>query len=289
MNRHYFNIGNHLVEIIFSGNNDTIALLPSFEPFACDEGGETLFSLTVADEMQPSVERKHIHTFDTGNGDIIVFATAEGGHEFLIKDVFGKECCLLRADKDFHQCQCVLYGMEAMRAFGLNDAMMVLYAIAGCTCQTLLIHASCVGCDGKAYPFIAKSGTGKSTHSQLWMKHIEGSELINDDNPILRVIDGKPILFGSPWSGKTPCYRNVSLPLGAVVRIDRAPVNSIERIRPALAFASLLPACSSIKWDAERYRVLCDTVSHIVETTPIFTLHCLPDREAAILCHSTVK
>lgn len=176
-----------------------------------------------------------------------------------------------------------------MRSFGLNDALMLLFAIAGSTRQTLLIHASCVGCEGKAYPFIAKSGTGKSTHSNLWLKHIEGTELINDDNPILRIIDGTPILFGSPWSGKTPCYRNVSFPLGAVVRISRAPANSIERLPPTLAFASLLPACSSMKWDSERYRAMCDTVSLIVESTPIFTLHCLPDKEAAEICHSELS
>ena len=51
------------------------------------------------------------------------------------------------------------------------------------------------------------------------------------------------------------------------------------------AFATLLPACSSMKWDSAIYSNLCDSISHIIETTPVFTMHCLPDEEAARVCH----
>jgi hypothetical protein len=120
------------------------------------------------------------------------------------------------------------------------------------------------------------------------MKHIEGAQLMNDDNPIVRIIAGQPRIYGSPWSGKTPCYRNIEAPLGAVTRIERATRNSIERQPPVLAFASLLPACSTMKWDNAIYDNLCNAVSRIVETTPVYTLYCLPDEEAARLCHSTI-
>ena len=141
---------------------------------------------------------------------------------------------------------------------------------------------------GYAYPFIAKSGTGKSTHSNLWLKHIQGTELMNDDNPIIRIIDGKPFLYGSPWSGKTPCYKDIKAPLGAVTRIDRAPANSIERLRPVQAFASMLPSCSSMKWDSIIYNNICNIITRLVETVPMFTMHCLPDKEAALICHQGI-
>ena len=60
-----------------------------------------------------------------------------------------------------------------MRSFGLNDALMLIYAFRGAFCQTLLIHASTIRLGDYGYPFTAKSGTGKSTHSALWMKHID--------------------------------------------------------------------------------------------------------------------
>lgn len=112
---------------------------------------------------------------------------------------------------------------------------------------------------------------------------------MNDDNPIVRIIDGQPYIYGGPWSGKTPCYRNVKARLGAITRIDRAPANSVDRLAPIDAFASLLPSCSSMKWDEDIFRRICNTVTKIVETTPIYTLHCLPNKEAAILCNKTIS
>ena len=175
-----------------------------------------------------------------------------------------------------------------MRSFGLNDAIMLIYAFAGAHFSTLLIHASCVSYQGKAYPFTAQSGTGKSTHTSLWMKHIEGTELMNDDNPIIRIINGKPIVYGSPWSGKTPCYRNIKAPLGAVTRIERAPYNKAVCLSVVEAFASLLPACSTMKWDETLYDLLCNAITEIIQTTPIYTMHCLPDEEAAHVCQQTI-
>ncbi len=182
-----------------------------------------------------------------------------------------------------------------MRSFGLNNALMLVYAFAGSYRQTLLIHASATmiphpadGDEPLGFPFIANSGTGKSTHTSLWLRHFEDVELLNDDNPVLRIIDGTAYIYGSPWSGKTPCYRNRRARLAAVTRIERAPANSIERLKPVPAFASLLPACSSMKWDTIIYRNLCDAITRIIETIPVYTLHCLPDEEAARLSYQTL-
>ena len=77
-------------------------------------------------------------------------------------------------------------------------------------------------------------------------------------------------------------------PLGAITRIDRAPENSIEKLPPIEAFASLLPACSSMKWDKDIFNAICNNVSKLVETTGIYTLHCLPNAEAAKVCHDRI-
>lgn len=289
---HYFRIGGHYIRLSFATNGtNTMDLLPSFAPFSVGRvnDGELLLALTVDDTLKVIRERKLIRTFDTGNGDTVVHLLPDGGYQFIIRDVSGRDCCLLQADKDFRHCSCALNGSWSMRTFGFNSALMLIYAYAGSRKDTALIHASCVGHGGYAYPFIAKSGTGKSTHVSLWMKHIEGCEILNDDNPIVHVESDGVFLYGSPWSGKTPCYRNVRRPLGAVTRIERAKSNSIERLRPTLAFASVLPACSSMKWDNDIYDRLCSTVTKIIASTPIYTLHCLPDEQAARLCYKTIS
>lgn len=293
----YFCIAGHGVCISFTSTDiNGMHLLPSFAPFRLSEAPPSLlFTLTVDDALRPVKGRKLVRKFDTGNGDTLVYQLPDGGYQYIIRDIHDRDCALVVTNKDFSCCQCALNGDGVMRSFGLNDALMLIYAFAGSFHETMLVHASCIMQRSTptqqqhvAYPFIAKSGTGKSTHSSLWMKHIEGCELMNDDNPVIRIEQGTPYIYGSPWSGKTPCYRNLRALLGAVVRIDRAPKNSIERLDPVEAFASLLPACSSMKWDETIYNNLCDAITRIIETTPAYTLHCLPDEEAALLCHRTI-
>jgi len=288
--RHFFCIAGFSVSIGFTetGRNG-MHLLTSLPTFQTDSPtGEPLLELVVDDTLKPVKGRDKIRNFDTGNGDTIVYLLPDGGYQFIIRDIMGRDCCLLVSNKDFSHCQCALNGDLGMRSFGLNDALMLAFAFAASFHDTVLIHASCVRHGGRAYPFVAKSGTGKSTHVSLWLKYIEGCDLLNDDNPIIRIRDGKPIVYGSPWSGKTPCYRDTEAPLGAITRIDRAPSNSIEQLKGVQAFASLLPCCSTMKWDTDIYRNVCDTVTRIIETSSIFTLHCLPDEEAARLCHATL-
>ena len=171
-----------------------------------------------------------------------------------------------------------------MRSFGLNNALMLIFAFAGSFHDTLLIHASLVRHNGYGYAFTAKSGTGKSTQVSMWLKYIPGCDLMNDDNPIVRVIDGEAYIYGSPWSGKTPCYRNIKARLGAITQIKRAKENHVEKVSPVEAFAYLLPACSSMKWDKVIFGNICNTITKIIETSPIYILHCLPNKEAAEIC-----
>lgn len=288
-----FNIAELNIRIEFKeSQRNSMRLLPSFEPFRAEiDPNNLFFRLTVDDTLRPipKERRERIRDFDTGNGLTIVDKVDDGGYQYIIKDINGADCCLLQANKDFSICNCALNGTYNMRTFGLNNALMLIFAFAGSFHDTLLIHASLVRQNGYGYAFIAKSGTGKSTQVSLWLRHIPGCDLMNDDNPIIRIIDGEPFIYGCPWSGKTPCYRNVKARLGAITRIDRADENSIEKLPPIEAFASFLPSCSSMKWDGEIFNNICNTVTKVVETTGIYTLHCLPNKEAAILCNKTIS
>ncbi len=293
-NVHNFRIAEFNIRIIFKGNGrNDMRLLPSFEPFRVKELNEEplLFQITIDDQLKPwpKCERERIRTFDTGNGDIIVDQLANGGYQYIIKDIKGISCSLLITNKDFDNCHCALNGNYNMRCFGLNNALMMVFAFVSSKRQTTLIHASLVRQNGYGYAFIAKSGTGKSTQVSMWLRHLPGCDLMNDDNPIVRIIDEKAYIYGSPWSGKTPCYRNVKAKLGAITQIDRAKVNSVDKLTPVEAFAVLLPSCSSMKWDLDIFNNICDTITKLIETTGIYTLHCLPNKEAAEVCNQAIK
>lgn len=290
---HDFCIAEHHIRLCFTeSKRNGMWLLPSFAPFETTHpSGDLLFQLTVDDTLKPVKKefRERIRTFDTGNGDTVVDEIKDGGYQYIIKDINGADCCLLIANHDFSDCRCALNGNYNMRCFGLNNALMLIFAFAGSFKDTLLIHASLVRNNGYGYAFIAKSGTGKSTQVSMWLRYIPGSDLMNDDNPIIRVIDKQPYIYGGPWSGKTPCYRNIKAKLGAITRIDRAAENRVEKLSPIEAFASVLPSCSSMKWDVPIYHRICDTISKIIETTGIYILHCLPNEEAAQICHKTIS
>lgn len=289
-----FRVAELTMEVVFAGGEGVngVGLIRSFLPFRTSgRGGDDsfLFRLTVDDTLKPRRDnRERVGTFDTGNGDTTVDRFPDGSYQYIIKDIAGRSCCLLQADKEFADCRCALNGDFDMRQYGLNNALILVFAFAGCFRQTLLIHASLVRHDGRGYAFTAKSGTGKSTQVSNWLRYIPGCDLMNDDNPVVRVIGGEVYIYGSPWSGKTPCYRDVKAPLGAVTKICRDTVNRVERMPPIHAFATLLTACSSMKWDSGIYNAICDTVTRVVEKIPVYTLHCLPDRESAIVCHDAI-
>ena len=174
--------------------------------------------------------------------------------------------------------------------FAINNSLMLLYTYFASSYNTLLIHSSTViNKNGDGFAFHAKSGTGKSTHSRLWIENIEGVELLNDDNPIIRVIDDNVYIYGSPWSGKTPCYRNIKANLKAFVRIIRAPQNKIEKLHIIKSYASLLPSFSCLKWCKEHEKNVHSTIEKIITKTNCYHLECLPNADAAIMCNHIVS
>lgn len=289
-----FSIGEHHVRVVAEDGDAVVeALLPSFRSFMIDgeQNATPLLTVTLRQHLKafPESECRHITDSDTGNGVIRVERRPDGGYQFTICNIAGKPCALLQTTAEFDSCQCAVRGGEGDRRYGMNGVVMLMYAFRGAQFGTLLIHASVVRHSGRAYAFTAVSGTGKSTQVSNWLNNIEECDLVNDDNPIVRVKDDEVTLYGSPWSGKTACYRNISMPLGAILKIERATTNYVMPLRTLEAFAVLLTACSAIRTDEVIYKKLGDVVSAVVERTTMATLHCLPDAESAFVCREYLE
>lgn len=166
----------------------------------------------------------------------------------------------------------------------LSSMLRIVFAQAILPRGAISVHASVVVNDGKGFLFMGKSGTGKSTHSRLWLNHVEGSWLLNDDNPIVRVTGEEVVVYGSPWSGKTPCYRNESAPVAGIVRLRQAPRNRFCICEDIAAFSAVLPGCSVLRQDMRLHEAMCETLAALTELTLVGELECLPDREAAEVC-----
>jgi len=171
----------------------------------------------------------------------------------------------------------------------VNTSLMIQYTFATAPLDTLLLHASVTRYEGKGNLFFGVSGTGKSTHSRLWHQWVPESDLMNDDNPVIRFPEGGPCtVYGSPWSGKTLCYRNVQAPVNALVRLEQAHENEISRLQPLSAYASVVAAVSTIRWNHRIMDSLVPTVERVAMNVPCFCLRCRPDREAVEVCKNAI-
>lgn len=285
-----FGVAGHRFRLCFHEDDAPYKeLLPSYAPFLLKTADEALlFSMEIGlGLVDVRAEGEELGQFDC-NGVMHGIYRMADGYKIVIGNPAGGVSCALRTNKDFSQCAATLEGETTNCAFGINNAIMIAFAFAGAYRQTILVHASVIMNNNKGYLFLGKSGTGKSTHSRLWLQHIPGSDLLNDDNPAVRVVADKVYVYGTPWSGKTPCYRNQSTEVGAFLRLKQAPENVISRETPVRAFASVLSSCSTMLWDKASYNSICGTVEDIIKSVPAYFLACRPDKEAAELSCSTI-
>ena len=286
----YFKVADVCFAIHAAHADEVKALLPSYAPFYLKECSEPIIlnAELMADAVSSEPEGKELGQFDCGGTNHGIYQMADG-YKILISDAEGRLASAMLTKGDFSSCRISLFGDAATRQFGMGNAMMIAFAFAAASYQILLMHASVVMYEGKAYLFLGKSGTGKSTHSGLWLKHIPQTDLLNDDNPAVRIkADGEVWVYGTPWSGKTPCYRNLSLPAGAFVRLEQHKENVIAREAKLEAYASILSSCSTMMWDKYTYPAITQTVAGVISAVPAYYLKCLPDEAAARLCCQTV-
>ena len=279
----YYQVGGHVFSV--SGGEDSFALMGNYEPFRCDATDAVAFTLTIGGSEVP-LYSEELRQEEEGQ-EIICGKTADGKAVFEFRwwnETAGWLVCL----DNYREGRLLTAGRYTKMA--IDNALMVLYALATAASGTVLFHAAVVSHEGKGYMFLGPSGTGKSTHARLWLKYIADTALVNDDNPVVRCLaDGSVVVYGSPWSGKTPCYRNVSYPLGGIVLLSQAPYNKIRRIRGIEAYAALVPSISGKRWDARIADGLHQTENLLAGRVPAYHLECLPDEEAARVCVEEVR
>lgn len=281
---HYL-IAGHFVSINTSNPNKLDSLLPSFQPFRVVEKTDTdaLFVLTNGAALTQHGEL--MRSFDWEGVRCTMYRT-ESGYFVVLVDLNSGETEMMECCNNWKEVRTSICEQELNNGFFLNYFMMMAYGFASADKDTLMMHASVIESQGKGMLFLGKSGTGKSTHSRLWLENVENALLLNDDNPIVRLMpDGKVYVFGSPWSGKTPCYRNHQVEVGAFVRLKQAPYNKLEVLSPTHSFAALLPSCSNMVWDRLVNTAVCKTVASVAVKSRVAHLECLPNRGAVELSH----
>ena len=273
----YYQVAGHVFGV--TARKEILGLMTNYEPFACD-GGEAVFTLIIEDDEVPDFTED---IRQDEEGQVIICGKTANAMPVYEFQWWGETAGWLVCATDYSEGRLITTGHCTKMA--VDNALMIQFALVTADKGTALFHAAVVSHHDKGYMFLGKSGTGKSTHASLWLKYIEDTELVNDDNPVVR----NNTVYGSPWSGKTPCYRNVSYPLGGIVLLSQAPYNKIRQLGGIEAYAALVASISGQRWDSRVADGLHETENGLVMNIPVWRLECLPDEAAARLCQSTIS
>ncbi len=278
------------------GFNRRMLDLSQYEPFRTSECGNPIFSLKIGSpENEPlkDIERKlivEVKDVEQGYNVYSVSGTASGTlFEFLGND--GTVVVNFLISQDFRTS--TLWPVQNLGPYALifylSMATRIAYSCTAPSCGRLLLHSSVISHNSEALMFLGASGTGKSTHSRIWLDNVPGTELLNDDNPVICLSDGNLRVYGTPWSGKTPCYRNVCAPVKSIVRLTQAKENKIVAVSGLEAYALLIGSVSCARWERGVMDNVTSLLSDIVSSVRFFSLGCRPDAEAVSVCRSATE
>ena len=279
MNRTY-QVAGHCFGVSGERLCQVVESIEGFAPFRTDEG-EVLFSFVEGTEV-PEMSRilyNFTHegvtgTFGKTDHGFVLTLKPENNRTISLWHNEGEKTVSISGDGEIN-----LYYFALWIGLGL---MVAPYS-------TVAIHSSCIVYHNKAVLFLGESGTGKSTHTRLWTENVDGAYLLNDDSPLIRAEDGKVWAYGSPWSGKTPCYLQERHELKACVRLSQAPHNRMDRLGVLQAYGAVHPSCPpQFAYDADLYDHISSFIDKLLTNVAVYHLECLPDSNAAMLSFNTI-
>lgn len=136
-----------------------------------------------------------------------------------------------------------------------------------------LMHSAVLEYEGNCYAFLGRSGTGKSTHTGLWLKNLESARILNGDKPIIAFSNGEFVVYGTPWMGKERLGYNGKGVLKALCFLEQAKVNEIERLKiedvSTRLFNQLL-----MPMEFEAVSKTMDLADELIKRVPSYLLKC---------------
>lgn len=154
----------------------------------------------------------------------------------------------------------------------------------------IMLHASAVAVEDRAYLFSGPCTVGKSTHTKLWQSNFgEQACVFNDDKPAIRKMDDVWYAYGTPWCGKDGINENKKVPLAGICFLKQGTENSIRRLSKIEAVGRIMSQTNHRFKSTEGLDMLLKIVDQLVREIPVYELTNKPEPEAAKLSFETMR
>lgn len=142
------------------------------------------------------------------------------------------------------------------------------------------IHSASILYRGQAWLFSGVSGTGKSTHTNLWQR-LYGTEILNGDLNLLAFEGGRPVIRGIPWCGTSGIFSKDTLPLGGIILLKQAPTDSIVELPPDKKALLIMQRFISPMWTAKQLEESVKFAERLSQKISVCRLQCTKNDSAA--------
>lgn len=290
MNSIIYQIAEQYLQIDHPAGQETIRhCLAKYDPFIVEEElsvaprlwVEAVTSLDEYTEMrQLEAVKSYIHEAKIFSCEDGYFITIESG-KHIVKGLVSKDWSRLKMLADWD---------DPAYTQLIDRMIMIIFSMAILPLGYLKVHASVIEYHGQALVLMGVSGTGKSTHSRLWLQYVPGCTLLNDDEPFVRLTEeGIVRVYGCPWSGSTECYRQASAEVAAFVHLFQSAENKLRPLSTREALVSLYSSCAFLLNEGWSRDQVFDSVGAVLSKVKIYRLDNRPEEAAVKLTRSLIN
>ena len=157
--------------------------------------------------------------------------------------------------------------------------------------NAFVLHSATFDVDGVGVAFAAHSGTGKTTHMNLWQKLLgDKMTIVNGDKPIVRFFDNEPetpYAYGTPWNGKEHLGCNIRTPLKHICFIERSETNYVEKVQKNAVIDRIFNQVYMPK-DPMAVMNTMKLIDRVLSCTNLWIIHCNMEPEAAEVAYNAI-
>lgn len=253
-----------------------------FSDFACDAADDVSLTVTVhcGPFQHTTAQTVLIHTQE------LTICDSDDHYVFFFDSRWGIYEMHIKKDGSAAHLYCVP-DYAATHAEDVFHALRFAFLVCAQNHNLVVLHSASLLYKEKAWLFSGCSGTGKSTHTNLWHECFD-TPLLNGDLNLLGQSEGIPMVYGLPWCGTSEICTPKTYPLGGIVFLKQAQQNKVAKPPLDQRILLLLQRLISLSWTQELCEKNLQLSTEIATHTQIFTLACTKDPEAAYVMREAI-